>query len=264
MAARAIWKGVIRFGDVRLPVKLYSGVEDRRIHFRLLHDADHVPVRRVMVNPATGEAVPYEDTRRGYEVEDGIFVVLDDEELEAIDPGDSRDIEVTRFLPSGTIHPQWYDRPYWLGPDGDVSAYFAVGEALREEGREGVAHWVMRKREYRGALRAEGDHLALVTLRHRGEVVPAAALEPPSGRDLEESEVEMAGRLIASLEGDFEPERYRDEYRERVMELIEAKAEGKTIEIGPHRRERAREGSLADLLRESLEEVEQRKGKKTA
>lgn len=253
MAARAIWKGVIRLGEPSVPVKLYAAVEDRGIHFRLLHEPDRVPLRRVMVNPTTGEAVPRERIQKGYGLEDGRFVPLDDEELEALEPEDSREIEVTRFLPAGTLPAPWYDRPYWLGPDGDSGAYFALARALAEEGREGIAHWTMRKKRYQGALRPEGDHLALVTLRHAEEVIPASALEPPEGRELSEEELEMARKLVSSLESDFDLAAYRDEYRVRVRGLVEAKAEGKTVELAAYREEREERASLLDALRESLE-----------
>lgn len=238
MAARAIWKGVIRFADVELPVKLYSAVEDRKVHFRLL-DAEapageQTRVQQRMVEPRSGDAVPREETKKGYEVEPGVFVVLEPEELEELQPEASRHIEVTRFVDPAQLNHQWYERPYYLGPDDGEAAtrdYFALAEALAKQGKEGVARWVMRKKSYVGALRPEGDHLMLISLRHAGEVVPASALEAPSGRALDAKEVGMAEQLISALEGDFDPERYQDEYRQRVLELIEAKAEGRTIEV---------------------------------
>lgn len=241
MAARAIWKGVIRFEDVELPVKLYSAVEDRKVHFRLLDREAPAGARRGvqqrMVEPRSGDPVPREETEKGYEVEPGVFVVLEPEELEALQPEASRHIEVTRFVDPAQLNHQWYERPYYLGPDdpegGEAATrdYFALAEALTEQGKEGVARWVMRKKSYVGALRPEGDHLVLISLRRTGEVVPASALEAPGGRALDAKEVGMAEQLIAALEGDFDPERYQDEYRQRVLELIEAKAEGRTIEV---------------------------------
>ncbi len=251
--ARAIWKAVLRVGGETVPVKLYSAVEDRTVHFRLLDERDRTPVKQHMVNPRTDEVVPYEEIRRGYELDDGRFVILEPEELEEVEPKPSRDVEITRFVPPEKIDHRWYDRPYFLGPDGDEGAYAALVAALRKSGEEGVARWVMRGKEYVGALRLEGDHLMLITLRHAGEVVPVSALPRPGGRAPDRKEVEMAGRLIEALEADFDPAAYRDDYRDRVLELIEAKASGKTVRLErPKEKPAAAEESLAGVLEASL------------
>lgn len=252
MAARAIWKGVIRFGDVSVPVKLYSAVEDRSVHFRLLHEEGPVPVKQEMVHPGTGDPVLRDEVGRGWVADDGSVVMLDPEELEAVEPEESRDIEITRFLDPAVISHPWYVRPYYLGPDGDVEAYFALAKALESAGKEGVARWVMRKKTYHGALRLEGEHLMLVTLRSAAEVVPASALPAPGGRKLQKAEVQMASKLLEALHGDFDPSEWRDEYRDRVLELVEAKAEGKTIDIEPYR-EKETGGDLSEALKASLD-----------
>ncbi|HUH12073.1 MAG TPA: Ku protein [Longimicrobiales bacterium] len=127
--ARAIWKAKIRFGGVEVPVKLYSAVRDRGVHFRLLHRKDRVPVKQRMVDPESGEVVAYEDIRRGYETGQGTFVILDEEELAQAEPEPSREIEITRFVPPEQINHQWYERPYFLGPDEDAEAYAALAVA---------------------------------------------------------------------------------------------------------------------------------------
>jgi DNA end-binding protein Ku len=256
--ARAIWKGVIRFGGHSVPVKLYSAVQDRGVSFRLLDAETLRPVKQRMVNPVTGDAVEYDEIRRGYELEEGVFVVLDEEELESIQPEKSRDIEVTRFLDPSVINHQWYDRPYHLGPDEDSEAYFALTEALEHQEKEGLARWTMRNKEYVGALRAEDGHLVLITLRHAEEVIPAGALEPPRGREPDERELKMAEQLVSALEDEFEPSQYRDEYRDRVLELVEAKAEGKTLEFRQPERRQA-EGDLAESLEASIRAAKERK-----
>jgi DNA end-binding protein Ku len=258
MAARAIWKGVIRFGNVEVPVKLYSAVQDRAVRFRLLHEKDMQPVKQQMVNPETGKVVEYEEVRRAWQTEDGDLVMLDDEELAGLEPEESRDIGITSFLDTDVITHQWYDRPYFLGPDGDAESYFALAEALRKKGKEGVARWVMRKKEYVGALRAEGEHLVLMTLRHAGEVVPASALEAPRGRALDKREVNMATQLVAALEDDLDMTAYRDEYRDRVLELVEAKAEGKVLKF-PKAKKKDTEASLEKMLAESLKATKKRR-----
>lgn len=256
--ARAIWKGVIRFGDVEVPVKLYSAVQDRTVHFRLLHEETLNPVKQRMVDPVTGKDVPYEEVRRGFELEDGVFVVLDDEELAELEPEKSRDIEVTRFLNPEVITHEWYDRPYHLGPDGNTEDYYALTEALEKQGKEGLAHWSMRNKEYSGALRAVDGHLMLITLRHAGEVVPASALERPGGRAPDPRELKMAEQLVSALEDELDLTAFRDEYRDRVLELVEAKAEGKTIEFREPEKRRAA-GDLAATLEASIQAAKERK-----
>lgn len=252
MAARAMWKAVLRLGEASVPVKLYSAVEDRGVHFRLLHEKDGVPVEQKMVHPGTGETVPYGEARRGWESEAGTFVVLDDEDLAAAAPEASRDIEVTRFVPPEAIDHRWYDRPYFLGPDGDDAAYSALARALEASGREGVARWTMRTKSYLGALVPEDGRLALVTLRPAAEVVSADELEAPSGRSLDARERKMARQLVAALAGDDDLSEFHDEYRERVLELVAAKAEGKAAKVEPIRRRKRPKGSLADVLEASL------------
>src|SRR5690606_25796381 len=141
------------------------------------------------------------------------------------------------------------------------SEYFALVEALEKQNREGVARWVMRKKEYVGALRAEDGYLVLITLRHAGEVVPASSLRAPSGRDLDERELRMAKQLIAAMEDDFDIAAYRDEYRDRVLDLVEAKAAGKVVKF-PKAPARPKEKSLADVLERSLAAAG--KGRKSA
>ena len=161
--ARAIWKGRIRFGTVDVPVKLYSAVQDQSIHFRLLDARRKEPIKQKMVNPETGKVVESDQIRRAFPTETGKLVILDEEELDALEPEASRDIEITRFVKTDRITHQWYDRPYYLGPDDDNADYFALAEALGKEGVEGVARWVMRDKEYVGALRADGGYLLLIT-----------------------------------------------------------------------------------------------------
>jgi DNA end-binding protein Ku len=258
MAARAIWKANIDLDAAEVPVKLYSAVQDRTVHFRLLDAKRKEPIKQHMVDPTTGDIVEGGDIRRAFETEKGELVILDDEELATLEPEESRAIEITRFVKSGSISSEWFDRPYFLGPDGSESAYFALVEALRKQKRDGVARWVMRKKEYVGALRAEGDYLMLITMRHAGEVIPASKLEPPSGRDLNQREVAMARQLIAAMEDELDLAAFKDEYRERVMDLIEAKAAGKIVSF-PKAPRRKAEKPLADVLEKSLAAVEKRR-----
>jgi DNA end-binding protein Ku len=231
MAARAMWKARLVLGSAdgdgdEVPVKLYAGVEDRQVHFNLLAPDDHVRVEQRMVHPDTGEEVPREERQKGLEVERGVYVVLDADELDSLTPEPSREIRLTRFVPPEAIDHRWYDRPYFLGPDGDPESYFALVAALEAEDREGVAHWVMRGKAHVGALRSDGRALRLVTLRHAGEVIDAAELPTPEGRDFSERETEMAENLVDALAAPFDPDEYRDDYRQAVRGLVEAKVRG--------------------------------------
>jgi DNA end-binding protein Ku len=251
MAARAMWKGVVRFGDARVPVKLYAAVEDRSVRFRLLHRGSHEPVVQRLVNPETDEVVPYEETRRGFVTEDDQLVMIDPEELATLEPEESRDIEVLQFVPPETIDHRWYARPYYLGPDGDGSSYAALARALERRGREGVARWTMRKKAYVGALRLYLGYPMLVTLRHEEEVVPVEQVERPKGKPLDDRQLGMARQLIGMLEAPFEAEAYRDEYRDRVLRLVDAKREGQAPKAAPPRKKR-RARDLDRALQDSL------------
>src|SRR5262249_17685506 len=173
-----------------------------------------------MIEPESGKEVPNEEIKKGFEVEPGTFVILEDKELEALEPKQSRDIEISEFLPSDAIPPEYYDRPYYLGPDGTTAAYFAVAEALSNQGKEGVARWVMRKQPYVGALGVLGDHLVLYTLHSAEEVLSAKDLPSPAGRAPDKRELSMAKQLVEMLQGEFDPKQFKDEYRQRVMEFI--------------------------------------------
>jgi DNA end-binding protein Ku len=261
MAARAMWKGRVKIGTASVPVKLYSGVVDKSVRFHILDEKSHLRVKQHMVDSGGGEEVPAEAIRKGYEIEPGKFVVLTDEDLKSIQPEPSRDIEVVEFVPPEAISPAWYDRPYYLGPDGDTNAYFALAEALNKKNREGVAHWVMRNKAYVGALRAEGDYLVLFTLRNADEVISAGSLPSIGGRAPTAKEIAMAKQLVTLLKGEFDPAEFKDEYRNRVMEFIERKAKGRAPRLKAVQTKR-KTTSLDSVLSKSIAAL--RKDKRAA
>src|SRR5213080_2712642 len=226
MAARAIWKGELKLSSTKVPVKLYSAVQDKTVRFHILESRSKQRVKQHMVEPGGGKEIETKEIQKGFEVQPGTFVILDEEELQKLEPEASREIEITQFVPPAEIPPEYFDRPYYLGPDGDQSAYFALAEALQNKEREGVARWVMRKQPYVGALRADGDYLMLDTLRHAEEVLSAKDLPRPAGRAPDKKELSMAKQLVELLKGEFDPKEFKDEYRERVMEFVEKKAKG--------------------------------------
>jgi DNA end-binding protein Ku len=248
MGARAIWKGSLKIAGESIPVNLYAAVEDRTVHFHVLEKSTMSRITQRMVNPETGEEVPRDQTQKAFEAERGVYVRLTEEDLGKAQPQDSRAIDVLRFVPASHIDQQWYDRPYYLGPDeNDAASYFAMAEVLEREKREGIARWVMRKKQYIGALRSENGYLMLITLKFAEEVLNTADLPRPGGRAPDAKELQMAEQLVSALEDDFRPEDYRDEYRERVMKFIEAKAKGMKPRLRVVARRKAPKSLIASL-----------------
>jgi len=194
--------------------------------------------------------------QHGYEVKPGTFVLVGEDELERLVPGASRDIAVERFVPAAQVEPAWYERPYYLAPAGKSQDYFALARVLAETGAVGLVHWVMRKRSYDGALRAHGDYLVLSSL-YGFEQVAQPPKVAPLARAADAREVAMAEQLVEALVGDFDPSQFKDEHRERVRELIAAKAKGKKLSPPPRERKRpARD--LHSALEQSLKQVQKR------
>jgi DNA end-binding protein Ku len=258
MTARAIWKGDLKLNSARVPVKLYSAVQDQTVRFHILDEKSKTRVKQHMVDTESGKEIPNDEIQKGFEVEPGTFVILEDKELESLEPEASRDIEIEQFVPPEAIAPEFYDRPYYVGPDGDQIAYFALVEALQEENKEGLARWVMRKQPYVGALHAEDDHLVLVTLRHAEEVLSAKDLPRPAGGASDKKELTMAKQLIELLKGKFDPQDYKDEYRARMMEFIEKKAKGHAPKLRLVKTKR-RPPSLDKVLSKSIEALKKQK-----
>lgn len=262
MAARAMWKGELKLGTTKVPVKLYSAVEDQTVRFHVLDDSAKKRVKQHMVDPDSGEEVPTEEIRKGYEIEPGKYVILTEEDLEKLEPPPSRDVEFVEFLPENTISQQWYERPYYVGPDGDVKTYFAFVEALKKKKRESIVNWVMRKKNYAGVLRAVDDYLVLFTLRDAKEVILSDELTKPAGAAPTQKELAMATQLVEMLRGEFDAKDYKDEYRERVREFIEKKAKGRAPKLKPVKVKR-QAASLDSVLAKSIESL-RRKEKRAA
>lgn len=256
MAARAIWKGKLLVGEQAVPVKMYSAVQDRNIHFRLVHAKDLAPVEQKIVRKTDGREVPREERRKAYPVGDDTAVVIQPEELEKIEPGTSREISLCRFVPAKAISDQWYDRPYYLGPDEDDGPYFALAAALEAKAAAGVARWVMRRKRYVGALRAAGGYLMMITLR-RAEQVLSVAIEEPAAKP-DAKELKLAAQLVDSVAGDFDAGLWQDEYRERVRQLIEAKRRGEPVKARAPKRKRVG-GDLSEQLRRSITAMTEKK-----
>ena len=234
---RSIWSGAISFGLVNVPVKLYSAVSRKNVRFHQLHASDGVRIQQKRICPQHGEEVPYDEIVKGYELSPDRYVVITPEELETLDPKKTKTIDIMDFVELAQIDPIFYDQPYYLAPDkGAAKAYGLLLAAMRESDRVAIARVVIRQKEHLTAIRATGDVLTMATMMFADEVVPADALdeiEAVGEVEASEREVAMARQLIESLSGDFEPSKYRDEYRERVLEMIERKADGQEISVQP-------------------------------
>jgi DNA end-binding protein Ku len=256
--ARAIWKGLIELGKHEIGVKLYSAVEDHTVHFRMLHRKDDAPVEQHIIRKDTGKDVDKEDMRKAFALSKTTAVLLEPGDLEKLVPAESREIQLCRFIAPSLLSDQWFERPYYLGPDGDQEAYFALAQAIEHKKVIGIARWVMRKKRYVGALSSLDGYLVMSTLRRADQVLSFSGVEPAKTAAPHANELKLARQLVSSISADFEPERWKNEYRERLCRLIEAKARGEKIERQPVKR-RAPQASLAESLKASIAAAREKK-----
>jgi DNA end-binding protein Ku len=234
--ARSIWTGSISFGLVNVPVKLYTAVSRKTVHFHQLHDADGSRIQQRRFCAADGEEVPYEHIVKGYEVAPDRYVVIETAELESLDPKKTRTIEIEQFVDAAEIDPILYDQPYYLAPaPGAGKAYRLMLEAMRGAGRVAIARVVLRQKEHLVALRATDEVLVMETLVFADEVVSPSTIDEVKDGEIEVSERELgvARQLIEMLSGPFDATQYHDDYREAVLALIERKVAGEEIAVAP-------------------------------
>lgn len=263
--ARAIWSGTLTFGLVTIPVKLYPAVQRKTVRFNQLDGEDGSRIQQRRVNSSTGEEVPFERLVKGYEISPDRYVVITQDELDALDPARTRTIEIEDFVDAAEIDPVLYDATYWVTPGaGGAKPYRLLLDAMRESGRVGIARVVLRTKEYLVALRPTDAALQLSTLLFADEVVDPGTLddlEAVSGSDATDRELAIAEQLIGSLAGPFEAGRYKDDYRQRVLDLIERKAQGEQIEVvAPAEQPASPVPDLMSALKASLDAVRDREG----
>jgi len=230
VAGGTIWKGVVQFGETSVPVKLHSAVREERIQFHLLHRSDQVKLRQQMICAHEKIAVPAEAQVKGFEVEEGKYLIVDPDELEQTTPEGSRQIEVHEFVDRAQIDPIFLERVYYLEPDVLSAGYGDLVEALQELGVAGICTWTMRKRSYLGALQASGGILRLNTLRHADEVVAVNALGLQEIA-VSEKELKIGRDLINQLTEPFLPQKYENEHEKKLRELIAKKARGEKVVV---------------------------------
>jgi DNA end-binding protein Ku len=237
--ARAIWSGSISFGLLNVPVRLYSAVSKQTVRFRELREGDGSRVKHKRVAESDGKEVPYEKIVKGYEYAPDQYVVLSRDELSELDPKRTRAIEIQDFVDLDDIDPIYFEQPYYLGPDkGAERAYALLVQAMKDARKVAVARFVLRNKEHLAAIRPMGDVLTLTTMRFHDEVstpddLDGEVFEDAKPKKPEKRELDMAKQLIESLTSDFDPDKYRDEYREELLDLLERKAEGKEVVSAP-------------------------------
>ena len=255
MPGGTLWKGLIHFGDTDVPVKLHSAVREDRIQFHLLHSRDQVKLRQQMICAYEKQPVPAEEQSKGFEVEDGKYIIIDPEELEQTTPESSRMIEVHEFVKTGQIDPLFLDRVYYLEPDLLGKGYTALVGALTKMDVEGICTWTMRKRSYLGALQARGKLLRLNTLRYADEVIAVESLGLQNVA-LSEKELKIGGDLISQMTAPFEPQKFENEHQKKLQDMIDKKARGEKIAVlAPRRLKPTESEELLHVLEASLKKV---------
>ena len=257
---RSMWTGAISFGLVTVPVKLYSAVSRKTVRFHQLNGKTGVRIQQRRVDPSTGDEVAYEDIVKGFELAPDRYVVIEGDELDALDPKKTRTIDIEEFVELSDVDPIFYDHPYYLAPAaGGAKPYRLLLDAMRDTGRVAIARVVIRSKEQLVAIRPMGDVLAMSTMVFADEVIDPETIDDiPEADDVEvrDREVDIAKQLVESLSSDFEPGKFRDTYRDEVLALIERKASGEEIAVQPARDEEAEPvPDLMAALRASLDAV---------
>ena len=234
--ARSIWSGAISFGLVNVPVKLFTAVRKKDVRFNQLHEKDGGRIQQKRVCSIDGEEVPYDEIAKGYEIASGNYVMIEPDELDALDPEATHTIDIEDFVGLDEIDPLFFDSSYYVVPDErGAKPYRLLFEAMRDANKVGIARVVMRTKQYLVAVRPVGEALVMTTMNFADEVVPQEELDglPGDSEGASERELRMAQQLIDSLTTDFDAEAYHDTYRQEVLDLIERKAQGEEIVAQP-------------------------------
>ena len=263
---RAMWKGSIAFGLVNIPIELYSATRDHRPRFKLLHAKDESPVHYDRVCEAEGKPVGWEDLVKGYEYEKGQFVILTKDDFKTAALQKTKTIDILDFVDPNQVDERYFETPYYLQPaKGAERAYALIREALRESGKVGIAKIILRDAQHLAALETIGDALVLTMMRFADELADLSDFSFPSSAGIRPAELKMARQLVENLTGDWDPEKYTDEYRDNLMRVIQAKLKGKKPRL--QERETTQQADVIDLmarLRASLEGKGARRGAKSA
>jgi DNA end-binding protein Ku len=261
LMARPIWTGTLSFGLLNIPIRLMSGEKRTDLHFRMLDSRDNAPIKYERVNGDTGEEVPWKDIVKAFEYRKGNYVILEDEDLRAAAPESHEAVEIAGFVDADAIGPEYYEKPYVLVPGKKAEkGYVLLRETLAETGKIGIAHVVVRTREYLSAVIAKGDALMLVLMRYPQELVDVDDYGIPAGsaasHRVTKPEMQMARQLIESMATTWKPSEYKDEFRAKLHKAIEKRMKSKGVVTAPE--EEAPEDATTnvvdfmDLLKKSL------------
>jgi DNA end-binding protein Ku len=253
--AHAIWSGAINFGLVTIPVKLQTAIRTNDLRFNFLHKKDEGRINNVRRCSLDGEELSYDDIVRGYEYEKGRYVILSDDDLKSVNPEATQSVDIVQFVDLTEINPMYFDKPYYLEPEKrGRHAYALLREALKTSGKVGIAKVVIRSREHLAALKPNGDALVLELMHFADEIVDQASLDFPATEKPHENEMKVAQLLIDTMTEPFDATKFRDEYRDEVLAMIEARAAGKQTEAAPVKAPRHDNVvNLMDVLQKSLE-----------
>ena len=259
--ARPIWTGTLSFGLLNIPIKLMSGEKRTDIHFRMLDSRDNAPIKYERVNSDTGEEVPWKDVVKAFEYRKGNYVILEDEDLRAAAPESHEAVEIAAFVDADSIGPEYFEKPYVLVPGKKADkGYVLLRETLAETKKIGIAHVVVRTREYLAAVMPKGNALILLLMRYPQELVDIADYEIPTGsaasHRVTKPEMQMARQLIESMATPWRPSEYKDEFRAKLHKAIEKRMKSKGV-VTPVEEEAPEEATtnvvdFMDLLRKSL------------
>jgi DNA end-binding protein Ku len=256
---RAIWKGSISFGLVNIPIALYSATRREELKFRLLRKSDLSPVNYKRVAEKDGREVPWDEIVKGYEYEKGKYVVLREEDFQRVDLEATQTVDIQDFVDQEEIDPMFFYKPYYLEPQkGGDKAYALLRDALKDTNKVGVAKVVIKTRQYLAGVKPEDGALVLELMHFADELADPEKLHVPKKLDVGKREMTMAKSLIDSMSSKWEPEKYKDDYREALMEVIEEKVEagGKEIEEKPRKAPKpTKVVDLVSVLQKSLEET---------
>jgi DNA end-binding protein Ku len=259
---RAIWTGTISFGLVNVPVRMYSAIEEHKLHFHYLHTKDDSPIGYEKYCKKEDKPVADDEIGKAFEVSKGKYVYLDDDDLEAAKVEGYRTIELTDFVPYEEIDPIYFEKTYYLGPnDGGEKVYALLAKAMESSGLVGIGTYVMRDKEHLGCVRIRDGVLTLEKLFFADEIRPAKGIKP-SRVSVSKQELEMAEQLIDRFSGRFRPEKYEDTYTNALKKLVRAKQRGKAVEVAPEREE-PEVPDLMEALRASLETSKRSRGRST-
>ena len=261
--ARSLWKGSISFGLVNIPIELHTAVRDHRPKFRMLHATDKSPVKYERVCIRDGHPVAWEDLVKGYEYAKGHFVVLTKEDFKAAAVEKTRTIDIIDFVKADAIDDRFFETPYYLVPaKGGERAYALLREAIRESDRIGIAKFILRDAQHLAAVEVIDNAIVLSVMRFADELADPKPLGFPANDGIRKAELDMAKALVSSLDAEWDPTKYTDEYRENLMRIIKAKMKGKPAKLEPATE--PRQAEVVDLMERLRRSLEQSGGKPRA